>query len=1199
MANDLSTPSVGLQVQEQRAQTQQAPMVDVSGVAYGQPDWKALGEAGRKFSNTVNDLFQETSAKYELLKYQQELGDIQRRYINSHGNGSPDEMKQLQAETDKAWNRFKIATGRLNSDKANTVIGEANEYGRRYRDSILNQQAKFVEDFTQKNNLAELTAVSEDAIFAVNDYKSENFKQAWDKVQNVLARNLTYNGFNKGDPLYDRTVAETNSKIVLSAIKYNVANKDFSNGWDIYTHFKNAGILIGDDLISALSALQILKDEQAAKAAASSTSKDNIAYAIGRGNPTPEQVEIFLMQQFPIRADAIRREEDLREENYNNNLAAYNDAIARGGTIGADGSVTVIGEKSIPKPVKPKRLSDQEIMNIVRFEAWELIQENRKKSDIQGQIQGIVYSGISAYASQKGEAGKSARANLRLSSPEDLVLLSGYTQDPIMAKQIVQDWKQNMSGAEFSEFIDTLRYLSPRDEAAWAQDKINADNMTLEQWNKIVKRANDTNQKPAEVISTDYHIPLLPAQDVANKLRKFYSDKKNSYASTTEREIIDNLIKVNAKEFAKWGGADDTEAAITAFTKMNWDAMTTLGVQALRDVIETDEVLQTYIKVDKETGDKDISKPLAMVRTMGVYQGKVNTRFSELAKEYFEKLDASNVPLGAAPREKVSMYGNTFSVMTYPVTYVAGANTYSTIGNGLLSVLGDAQDTVEAGQAPSATQQYEQAMYTSKAVLDFGGKVVEAVKDGYTHSAVQRYDHVVNAGKIASRVKEGIVNIGLAIKDQFNEIKAATAQSNKRMPANSKIARLDEALARINEDISQFTRLIDTSGFTYANYSKGVEQGAQISQMLVDDYNSFSQQVYPTERLQREADRDALVTNLAGRTANNILNHEMLTDRKRASSLKDITNRLTKDVATFIRWASAETKEAAKEGWKEYKPILKKHMTPNLDNGAVVPSTLADFDTAFARVSDDMKLLSDAAKSVIDDLSVAYTPELISNSEQNMRTGEMVQEGARRVLMSDAVVAIRENVSQFVDAVNDIYRQQLLADGQSPERTMLAFDAALAGVNYSLDGLTNVLAGNVQDELEMQRLTQNFYRDVGNALPNVLANNVQNELEKQRLIQSFNRDMGNALVNAQINSRISAYTNNPYRDIFDMSLDVYNRIDNYTKLLRNYDRAQHEYEMLMQAQDELHSLLSRIMTDEQTQFVKRAYELGNANGTTD
>lgn len=1174
MANDLSTPSVGLQVQEQRAQTQQAPMVDVSGVARGQPDWKALGEAGRKFGNTVNDLFQETSAKYELLKYQQELGDIQRRYINSHGNGSPDEMKLLQAETDKAWNRFKTATGKLNSDKAVAVIGEANEYGRRYRDSILNQQAKFVEDFTQKNNLAELTAVSEDAIFAVNDYKSENFKQVWDKVQNVLARNLTYNGFDQGDPLYDRTVAETNSKIVLSAIKYNVANKDFSNGWDIYTHFKKEGILIGDDLISALSALQILKDEQAAKAAASSTSKDNIAYAIGRGNPTPEQFEIFLMQQYPIREAAIRREEDLREENYNNNLAAYNDAIARGGTISADGSVTVTGEKTIPKPVKPKRLSGQEIMNIVRFEGWELIQENRKKSDIQGQIQGIVYSGISAYASQKGEAGKTARANLRLSSPEDLVLLSGYTKDPILAKQIVQDWKQNMSGSEFSELIDSLRYLSPRDEAAWAQDKINADNMTLEQWNKIVKRATDTNQTPADVISTDYHIPLLSAQDTANKLRKFYSDKKNSYASTTEREIIDNLIKVNAKEFAKWGGADDTDASVTAFTKMNWDAMTTLGVQALRDVIETDDVLKTYIKVDEKTGDKDISKPLTMVRTMGVYQGKVNTRFSELAKEHFEKLDASNVPLGAAPREKVSMYGNTFSVMTYPATYVDGANTYSTIGNGLLSVLGYAQESIAKTQtiASDKNMQLSNTVLDNfgKPLLDLGGKFVDTVKAGQSHSAVQRYDHVINAGKIVSRVKEGVVNIGLAIKDQFNEIKAATAQSNKRMPANSNIARLDEALARINDDISQFTRLIDTSGISYANYSKGVEQGAQISQMLVDDYNSFSQQVYPTERLQREADRDALVTNVAGRTANNILNHEMMTDRKRASSLKDITNRLTKDVATFIRWASAATKEAAKEGWKEYKPTLKKHMTPNLDNGPVVPLTLADFDTAFARVSDDMKLLSGAAKSVIDDLSVAYTPELISNSEQNMRTGEMVQEGARRVLMSDAVVAIRENVSQLVDAVNGIYRQQLLEVGPSPERTLLAFDAALAGVNYSLDGLTNVLAGNVQDELE-----------------------------KQRLIQSFNRNMGNALINNQINNRISAYTNNPYRDIFDMSLDVYNRIDNYTKLLRNYNRAQHEYEMLMQAQDELHSLLSRIITDEQTQFVKRAYELGNANGTTD
>lgn len=1147
-------------------------MVDVSGVAQGQPNWAALGEAGRKFSNTVNDLFQETAAKYELLKYQQELGDIQRRYINSHGNGSPEEMRKLQVETDKAWNRFKTATGRLNSDKAISVIGEANEYGRRYRDSILNQQAKFVEDFTQKNNLAELTAASEDAIFAVNDYKSENFKSSWDKVQNILARNLAYNGINQGDPFYDRTVAETNSKIVLSAIKYNVANKDFSNGWDIYTHFKKAGILIGDDLISALSALQILKDEQAAKAAASSASKDNIAYAIGRGNPTPEQFEIFLMQQFPIREDAIRREENLREEQYNNDLASYNDAIAKGGKFNADGSVVVVGEKPIPKPVKPKRLTDQEIMNIVRFEAWELIQENRKKSDIQGQIQGIVYSGISAYASQKGEAGKSARASLRLSSPEDLVLISGYTQDPIMAKQIVQDWKQNMSGAEFSEFIDTLRYLSPRDEAAWAQDKINADNMTLEQWNRIVKKANDANQTPADVISTGYHIPLLAAQDTANKVRKFYSDKKNSYASTTEREIIDNLIKVNAKEFAKLGGADDTEATITAFTKMNWDAMTTLGVQALRDVIETDDVLKTYIKVDKETGDKDINKPLAMVRTMGVHQGKVNDRFSELAKEYFEKLDTNNVPLGAAPREKVSMYGTTFSVMTPPNYNAVDTGASNTVASGILSMFGAARNAITEARTVAANSNLQLVDAgldvvgsVASGATELGGRAVDELGNTQQRVAVEQYDRAVNATKIASRIKEGAVSVGVALRERFNEIRAATAKSNKRVPVDSKLAELDEGLARINEDISNITRIIDTS----ANYAQGVEQSAQLDQSAVDVIN---------------------------RTANERIAYADMSRRKRANSLNDFVDKLTKDVATFIRWASAEVKE----GWKDYKPTLKQHMTPNLDNSILPPSSFTDFDTAFARISEDMKQLSDSAKLVINDLGTAYTPELISNSEQNMRMGGMVQAGANRVLMTDTVVAIRENVSQFVDAVNGIYRQQLLDVNASPESTMMAFDAALAGVTYSLDGLANVLAGNVQDTMERQRLTQDAIGRYVNRdfLTDVMSANVYDAAERQRLTQNFNRNVADAAVRTQINAGMSAYTNNPYRDIFDMSLDVYNRIDNYTKLLRHYDSAQREYEMLMLAQDELHSLLSRIAADEQTQFVKRAHELGNDNATT-
>ena len=223
--SDLSTPTVGLEVKEQRAQMEAGPQVDVSGAMRGQPDWGALGEAGSNFGKTVTALFQDTAAKAEYLKYQQKLGDIERNYMFSNGNGSEEEIKKVQEETNKAWSAYKKATMNFNSKESMRLIDDANKYGVRYRDAILNTRAKFAEDYYQKNQNAVVGATAEDYVYALNAPGSKELQYAQNRLDYELNELLTHNGFSKGDPEYERVMRETKSAAVKSNIALRVAHR--------------------------------------------------------------------------------------------------------------------------------------------------------------------------------------------------------------------------------------------------------------------------------------------------------------------------------------------------------------------------------------------------------------------------------------------------------------------------------------------------------------------------------------------------------------------------------------------------------------------------------------------------------------------------------------------------------------------------------------------------------------------------------------------------------------------------------------------------------------------------------------------------------------------------------------------------------------------------------------------------------------
>ena len=650
-------------------------MVDVSGVAQGQPDWKALGEAGRKFSNTVNDLFQETAAKYELLKYQQELGDIERRYITSPGNGSPDEMKKLQVETDKAWNRFKTATGRLNSDKAIAVMGEANEYGRRYRDSILNQQAKFAEDFYQKNQEATIAAYAEDYVFNATNYNSEAFKKSDADLTRELTNLLVHNGFSQDDPHFKDTLAKAKSTAILGTVKYHVANKDYSKGWAVYTHFVKEGILTGENRTSALSILQILKDELAAKAAASSGSTDNIAYNLAIGKLDPRQFEIVSAERYAQkRANELQRYNAAMDEWFKKR-EAYNKAVAAGGQIQADGSVIdpKSGYRIEAAGLRPTRKTDAQLEMEARLEVEQINLQNRKLYQAGGYIPGSVNIALQNMRA----SGKIDQNTLLTATPEQLVAATGLFSRGQEA-QVVASIRQNLGENGFSEWLDYVRYGVVRNVGDYYASQVSAENMTTDEFIDIQAEAVEQNVHPAHIISTRYQLPLGPAYDVANKMLKYCSNPDNTYASDLERKFIepnyDLISNIVAPEFGFKDGI-----AIEAFKKSesNRRIIREISVQALHELVSTNaDLIAVRENAAKKDGrglsaDQFMYASYEYLATNAKLQKEFFNRVEELAQERFEQQEGY-IGRKTAKTEQVSMFGNTYAIPVNQTELAAG-----------------------------------------------------------------------------------------------------------------------------------------------------------------------------------------------------------------------------------------------------------------------------------------------------------------------------------------------------------------------------------------------------------------------------------------------------------------------------------------------------------------------------------------------
>lgn len=815
--SELSTPTVGLQVQSQKAEMRPGPQVDVSGAMRGQPDWQALGEAGRNLGQTVTNLFNDTAAKSAFLEYQKELGDIERNYINSNGNGSPEEIRKVQDLTNKAWSKFQQSTRNLAGSNTYKIIEEANKYGVRFRDSILNNRAKFAEDYYQKNQAALVATNTEDYVFAADDPKSEAFASANAELERNLSELLIHNGFDKDDPLYTKTMADAKSAAILGNIKFHVANKDYTQGWKNYTYYVEQGILTGENRTTALQMLQILEDELAAKSATSSGAKDNIVYNLMTGQLTDPQKHIVTNKLLPA---ALRHEADLRNsERARRSLAIdiWQQAKKAGGTVNDDGSITLNGNTI----QKPPEMSTPKPYDQIYSEVFHKVDiGNTQKAKFYkagGQSAGMVSLGIeqlrmAATEASNKQGSENALADFNTTvmalTPEQLIALSGAF-DSKFAAQVAADLQTVMGEKAFSELVDYWRYGVVRNAGDYAAQRIRAERMSLEDFELVQKMAAEEGISEAQVISRAYGIPLLPANDVYVKLLEFNSNPDNNYAGTTQRQFIDMYRRQAGDIFA--------------------DKMGVTGSQAISDYIKDPTIkpilqelmLGAYYKVAKENeylvarrteaaakkGDKPENHMQESYEWMLLRPNEIGSEFldvfEQMAQDYADEQEALFTGRPRLKREEIVLYGTSFSVPTTSVIarppYQLGGNTVEAGPVDALGEIGNALNALGDFYVNNPNTLGVAANFATPAVNLTGSTQMPQMTNKGILDSIQQTNVEILLGS-TEQVKQNATTITDILKSfvgKFNEFVGAFKDEIDAAPVTLRAQKLDNALSNI------------------------------------------------------------------------------------------------------------------------------------------------------------------------------------------------------------------------------------------------------------------------------------------------------------------------------------------------------------------------------------------------------------------
>lgn len=629
MANDLSTPSLGLEVQSTKADMHAGPSIDINGYLKSQPDYQDLGASALSFAENVFLEYEKASAKEALFNYQQKLGDINRSYLTGHYRGSPEEMRELQNQTTKAWNEFNSTISKFDHRVRQEVIPKANDYGVRYRDSLLNAQAKFVDNLAQQNLMAAIGVAGEDYANALDDQKSPDFQRRRSEFLSSIREQLEYMGYKEGDAFYDKTMEDTVSTATLANIKFHVANDDYDQGWANYTEFVKQGLLNGKDRTSALDMLKILKDELKSKSDnAGQYQSDLMAkFAVGATNAREDQ-EVALWkynEDVPLARERVKAVHDawVKQKQDYEKYRAQNGSMAT-----LSGAVVTVDGKQIDPPgaEPPAELTEEDTRRLWdEAQAWVAFQkmENAKKASAEGAV---------FYKVEKALRAIPVEQRKLITNVEDFVKMTGLYSSPEAVANVTKVVKAQFgSEKELNNWLYRMQYgIDPSDSNV--RNAVNeASNMTASTYTECVEQALDEHRSVDSVIAERYKLPMDRATTIANqKSEAFYTENINEF-----RDWHDRFIKEVGPSWCR-------EAAVLMGFKKN-DAQSRTW-----QYVNQTEVNRTIAKAVELTladnaafkGLTDSRDKMRLIYSNQLLQKKVHDHFKELIKQKREEFES-------------------------------------------------------------------------------------------------------------------------------------------------------------------------------------------------------------------------------------------------------------------------------------------------------------------------------------------------------------------------------------------------------------------------------------------------------------------------------------------------------------------------------------------------------------------------------
>ena len=629
MANDLSTPSLGLEVESTRANMQAGPSVDINGYLKSQPDYQGLGSSALSFAENVFLEYEKATAKEALFNYQQKLGDINRSYLTGHYRGSPEEMRELQNQTTKAWNDFNSTISKLDHRVRQDVIPKANDYGVRYRDSLLNAQAKFVDGLTQKNLMAAIGVAGEDYANALDDQKSPDFQRRRSEFLSSIREQLEYMGYKEGDAFYDSTMTDTISTAVLANIKFHVANDDYDRGWANYTDFVKQGLLNGKDRTSALDMLKILKDELKSKTDGSNGIKSDLMakFAIGATNAY-EDKEVALWkynEDVPLARERVKAVHDAwvkQKQDYEKYRAQNGSVATLGGTV-----ITVDGKSIEPPGEEPPREVTAEAMRHLwdEAQAWVAAQkiENAKKASADGAVFYKVDTALDAIPVEQRKL---------ITNVDDFVKMTGlYTTPESVANATKVVKSQFKTDKELNDWLYRKQYgIEPTD----ANTRVNyneASNMTLGTYTEIAEQALDEHRTIDSVIADRYKLPGYMGTKIANEKQKAYQTENIREFRDWHDRFIKEVGPSWCREAAELMGFRNNDAQSRTWQYLN-------QTEVNRTIAKSVELTLADNAAFK--GLTDSRDKMRLIYSNKLLQKKVHDHFKELIKQKREEFES-------------------------------------------------------------------------------------------------------------------------------------------------------------------------------------------------------------------------------------------------------------------------------------------------------------------------------------------------------------------------------------------------------------------------------------------------------------------------------------------------------------------------------------------------------------------------------